>query len=144
MEPKAEIQIIAYSGPSSLGLFERKGRIHPSFSKSTESKQLARQGIEQILSPKQTRRPLPCLLILSSFYGVLAPPFSCCLFIYHSVYVFHSESLFFNIPVRLYEWLSSCSVMELKPAENVSYEFFASLEAKQKCENRSENSYFEN
>ena len=39
------------------------------FSKSTEAKQLARQGIEQILPPKQTRRPLPCLLILSFFYG---------------------------------------------------------------------------
>ena len=39
------------------------------FSKATEAKQLARQGIEQTLSPKQTRRPLPCLLILSFFYG---------------------------------------------------------------------------
>ena len=31
-------------------------------SKQTEAKQLARQGIEQILPPKPTRRPLPCLL----------------------------------------------------------------------------------
>ena len=42
-------------------------------SKSTEAKQLARQGIEQILSPKQTRRPLPCLLILSFFYDCSLP-----------------------------------------------------------------------
>ena len=34
------------------------------------AKQLERQGIEQILSPKQTRRPLPSLLILSFFYGL--------------------------------------------------------------------------
>ena len=33
------------------------------------AKQLARQGIEQILPPKQTRRPLPCLLIPSFFYA---------------------------------------------------------------------------
>ena len=31
-------------------------------SKSTEAKQLSRQGIEQNLPPKQTRRPLPWLL----------------------------------------------------------------------------------
>ena len=36
--------------------------------KTTEVKQLARQGIEHILPPKQTRRPLSCLLILSFFY----------------------------------------------------------------------------
>ena len=39
------------------------------FSKSTKAKQLARQGIEQILFPKQTRRPLPLLLSPSLFYG---------------------------------------------------------------------------
>ena len=38
-------------------------------SKKTQAKQLARQGIEQILPPKQTRRPLPCLLSPSFFYG---------------------------------------------------------------------------
>ena len=31
--------------------------------KQTKAKQLARQGIKQILPPKQTQRPLPCLLI---------------------------------------------------------------------------------
>ena len=36
--------------------------------KTTETKQLARQGIEQILPSKQTRRPLPCLLFQSVFY----------------------------------------------------------------------------
>ena len=37
-------------------------------SKSTESKQLARQGIEYILPPKQTRRPLClCFLCLHPF-----------------------------------------------------------------------------
>ena len=40
------------------------------FSNSTEAKQLARQATEQILSPKQTWRPLPCLLILSFFYAL--------------------------------------------------------------------------
>ena len=39
------------------------------FSKSTEEKQIVRQGIEQILPPKQTRRPLPCLLSLPFFYA---------------------------------------------------------------------------
>ena len=39
------------------------------FFKSTEAKQLARQGIEQVLPPKQSRRPLPCLLIPSFFNG---------------------------------------------------------------------------
>ena len=34
------------------------------------AKQLARQGIESILSPKQKRRPLPSLLSLSFFYVV--------------------------------------------------------------------------
>ena len=34
------------------------------------AKQLARQGIEQNLSPKQKRRPLPLLLSPSFFYGV--------------------------------------------------------------------------
>ena len=38
-------------------------------SKSTEAKQLSRQGIEQNLPPKQTRRPLPWLLSPSFFYG---------------------------------------------------------------------------
>ena len=47
-----------------------KKRLNSSFSfKSTESKQLTRQGIEHILPPKQTRRLLPCLLIPSFFYG---------------------------------------------------------------------------
>ena len=41
------------------------------FSKLTEAKQLAQQGIEQLLPPKQTRRPLPCLIILSSYETVL-------------------------------------------------------------------------
>ena len=40
-------------------------------SNSTEAKQLERQGIEQILPPKQTRRPLPCLLIPSFFYDCI-------------------------------------------------------------------------
>ena len=38
--------------------------------KSTETKQLARQRIEQILAPKPTRRPLPCLLFPSFFYAI--------------------------------------------------------------------------
>ena len=47
-----------------------KKRLDSSFScKWTEAKQLTRQGIEHILPPKQTRRPLPSLLILSFFYG---------------------------------------------------------------------------
>ena len=37
--------------------------------KETKAKQLAQEGIEQILSPKQKRRPLPYLLILSFCYG---------------------------------------------------------------------------
>ena len=37
--------------------------------KSTKTKQLTQQGIELILSPKPTRRPLPCLLSPSFFYG---------------------------------------------------------------------------
>ena len=37
--------------------------------KTTETKHLARQGIEQILPPKQTQRALPCLLFQSFFYG---------------------------------------------------------------------------
>ena len=40
----------------------------PVFSKSTEAKQRARKEMEQFLSPKQTRRPLPCFLIPSFFY----------------------------------------------------------------------------
>ena len=48
-----------------------KKRLNTSyFSKSTEAKQLAWQGIEQVLSPKQTRRPLPCLLIIFFFYAI--------------------------------------------------------------------------
>ena len=39
------------------------------FPKSNKEKQLAQQEIEQSLSPNQTRQPLPCLLILSFFYG---------------------------------------------------------------------------
>ena len=38
-------------------------------SKSSQAKQLVQQGIEQILPPKQKRRPLPFLLSLSFFYG---------------------------------------------------------------------------
>ena len=37
-------------------------------SQPREAKQLARQGIEQNLPPKQTRRPLPLLLSPSLFY----------------------------------------------------------------------------
>ena len=37
-------------------------------SKSTKAKQLAPQGIEQNLPPKQMRRPLPLLLSPSFFY----------------------------------------------------------------------------
>ena len=40
------------------------------FFKSTEAKQLAQQGIEQILPPKKVRRPLPLLLSPSFFYAV--------------------------------------------------------------------------
>ena len=40
-------------------------------SKSTETKQLARQGIEAVLPPKQTGRPLP--LLLSHSYAVGRP-----------------------------------------------------------------------
>ena len=43
-------------------------------SKFTEAKQLAQQGIEQNLSPMQTRRPLPLLLSPSFFYGSQANP----------------------------------------------------------------------
>ena len=38
-------------------------------SKPTKAKQLARQGIEQNLLPRQMQRPLPCLLSPSFFYG---------------------------------------------------------------------------
>ena len=45
--------------------------LNSSFSfKSTEAKQLTRQGLEHILPPKQTRRPLPCLLIPSFFMAL--------------------------------------------------------------------------
>ena len=50
-----------------------KKRMNPTASSnSTEAKQLSRQGIEQMLPPKQTRRPLPCLLpvIISFFYDM--------------------------------------------------------------------------
>ena len=60
-----------------LGLFGRNGFIQPFLqmdrlnstvsSKKTQAKQLALQGIEQILPPKQTWRPLPCLLFPSFF-----------------------------------------------------------------------------
>ena len=40
--------------------------------KSTQTKQLTRQGIEPILPLKQTRRSLPCLLLPSFFYGYTA------------------------------------------------------------------------
>ena len=40
------------------------------FFQMDRGKQLARQGIEQILPPKQTRRPLLSLLFLSYFYGI--------------------------------------------------------------------------
>ena len=40
------------------------------FFKSTEAKQLAQQGIEQILPQKKVRRPLPLLLSPSFFYAV--------------------------------------------------------------------------
>ena len=39
------------------------------YSKSSETKQLVRQGIEQILTPIHKRRPFPFLLSLSFFYG---------------------------------------------------------------------------
>ena len=42
------------------------------FSKSTEAKQLVRQGVKQMLSLKQTRRPF--LLIPSFFYALPAAP----------------------------------------------------------------------
>ena len=42
-------------------------------SKSTEAKQLAQQGIEQNLPPKQTRRPLPWLQFKSFFYARKIP-----------------------------------------------------------------------
>ena len=45
----------------------RQGKSTFSF-KSTEAKQIAGQGIEYILSPKQTRRPLPFLLSPSIFF----------------------------------------------------------------------------
>ena len=47
-----------------------KKRLNSSYSsKSTEAKQLARQGIEQNLPPEQTRRHLPLLLSPSFFYN---------------------------------------------------------------------------
>ena len=49
---------------------EGKQRLNSTVSfKSTETKQLARQGIEKILPPKPTRRPLPSLLFPSFFYA---------------------------------------------------------------------------
>ena len=39
------------------------------YSESSYAKQLARQRVEWILSPKQKWRPLPCLLYKSFFYG---------------------------------------------------------------------------
>ena len=41
--------------------------------KSTKTKKLARQGIEQILSPQPTQQPLPCLLFPSFFYDSNIP-----------------------------------------------------------------------
>ena len=61
---------------ASLGLFERKGRIYPIFPNRLRQNSwqwLAWQGIEQILPPKQTRRPLPFLLSPSFFCVILAP-----------------------------------------------------------------------
>ena len=46
------------------------GRINSSFLHIILVQQLARQGIENILSSKQQRRPLPCLLYKSFFYGL--------------------------------------------------------------------------
>ena len=45
-------------------------------SKKINAKQLARQGIKQVMPPKQTRRPLPCLLFPSFFYA--ASPHTLC------------------------------------------------------------------
>ena len=48
-----------------------KKRLNSSYSsKSTEAKQLARQGIERNLPPKQTQRPLLLLLSPSFFYSL--------------------------------------------------------------------------
>ena len=44
------------------------------YSKSSQAKQLARQGIESFLSPKQKWRQFSFLLSLSFFYGVFRRP----------------------------------------------------------------------
>ena len=46
-----------------------KNRMNSTISSKLTAKQLAQQGIEQNLPPKQTRRHLPCLLVPSFFYG---------------------------------------------------------------------------
>ena len=61
---------------NSVGLFGKKKRLNSTVSfKRTKTKQLTWQGIEQILPPKQTRRPLPSLLFKSFFYGWKPCPF---------------------------------------------------------------------
>ena len=56
---------------NSLSIWKKRLNSNISF-KSTETKQLAQQGIEHILPTKPMRRPLPCLLF-SSFFSDLAP-----------------------------------------------------------------------
>ena len=52
-----------------LGLFERKGRIHPIFPNRPRQNSQRGKKFNKFCPPN--RRPLPCLLILSVFYGLL-------------------------------------------------------------------------
>ena len=57
-----------------LFLFFKSSWCNSSYSSNHPSaKQLARQGIEQILSPKQQQRPLPCILSLSLLNDLRTP-----------------------------------------------------------------------
>ena len=56
----------------------RKWWINPNLHIFPDAKLLAPQGIYKILSPKQQRRPLPSLLTLSFFNGLIIPRWAKC------------------------------------------------------------------
>ena len=78
MEREAKAMVVAFGGQNLINPYwlavspwsHGKNWLDSSyFSKTTQAKQLARLGFEQILPPKQTGRPLPSLLSPSFFYG---------------------------------------------------------------------------
>ena len=86
MEREAKAKVVAslwgskfVHAPAALAVLPRsiwKKRLDSSYSsKSTKAKRQARQGIEQILPPKQTRRPLHLLFSPSFFNDVLVGGF---------------------------------------------------------------------